>query len=233
MKIFWPFWFCFVSGSFCARLHLQLPSSFYFLLSHTHTHTHTHTATHTRLYLLVTRCQREQVEGPLPHAEPSVCCCLSPDLARSTQQPVRPSQAEIRELSAAISRQQVQLVHLWKCWAITARASNKDWLWRGRATDRATVHFKSMTAAAIQWKRQKGSIIAEIVSATKWNRIVNSYIFNKVQNRRVNAEYKLYNNLRINSRIFFVSAFHYSISMSTRKIATFDEIKLKTFFRNK
>ena len=50
-------------------------------------HPHMPKSKHTLIfffYLIVTRCQQEQVEGTLPHAEPSVCCCLSPYHARYT-----------------------------------------------------------------------------------------------------------------------------------------------------
>lgn len=57
------------------------------VLFHTDTliHAHTHRRQAHNFFLLVTECQQEQVEGTLPHAEPSVCCCLSPYHARYTK----------------------------------------------------------------------------------------------------------------------------------------------------
>ena len=67
----------------CPRL--MLPAAFYlFSFSCTHKRTYRDKQAHTHFHLLVTRCQREQVEGTLPHAGPSVCCCRFPYLARYT-----------------------------------------------------------------------------------------------------------------------------------------------------
>lgn len=90
----------------CFAVSLPFSSLHLFSLSHTHTET----SKHTHFYLLVTRCQQEQVEGTLPHAEPSVCCCLSPYHARYTA--YQYSKAETNKHSAAISRRQIRLKHL-------------------------------------------------------------------------------------------------------------------------
>lgn len=61
----------------------RLPLYLYFCISssvhntYMYARAHKQEQAHTRFYLLVTRCQREQVEGTTPHAEPSVCRCLS------------------------------------------------------------------------------------------------------------------------------------------------------------
>lgn len=111
----------FLCGSLCAVFFsLLIPPSL------SHTHTHREKQAHTHLYLLVTRCQQEQVEDTLPHAEPSVCCCLSPHHARYTAYQHH-NKAGTNKHSEAISRRRVQLRHFVRR-EIAAKASDKDWL---------------------------------------------------------------------------------------------------------
>lgn len=98
--------------SFLRLLRLPLPTF----------NTHTNTNKMCVFYLLVTRCQQEQVEGTLPHAEPSICCCLSP--YHAWYMAYQYSQAESNKRSATISRQTV--IHTLVIRDITARTSDKD-----------------------------------------------------------------------------------------------------------
>lgn len=119
----------FVWVIFCFVILYLFPS-----LSHTHTYTDMHTLTreHAHFSLLATRCQQKQVDGTLPHAEPSICCCLFPYLRRYTA--YQYNKAERNKHSAAISGQEIWLKHCVRR-ELTAKTWDKDWLWSNRATD--------------------------------------------------------------------------------------------------
>lgn len=97
-------------------------------LSCAHIYMHAHTSkskTHTHFYLLVTRCQQEQVEGTLPHAEPSVCRCLSLSGTQHT------NTTRLKETSSSAGTENITLA--WR--QITAKASDKEGVWGNRTTD--------------------------------------------------------------------------------------------------